>query len=310
MAGPIAFLVAFTTLTGHVGAAEAPDAAGLRLFREKIQPVLESSCYECHAATATKIKGGLRLDSREASRHGGETGPAVVPGDPRKSLLIQAIRHEGDLQMPAKKPKLSDTVIADFVKWVELGAPDPRESETTPPPSYDFKKAREFWAFQPVKRREPPAVKDKRWVKTPLDQFVLAKLEAQNDEATRKLNELAGSINTLETQIVETRRKLDASEGDRIYLTKELSRLQSDKAELIRQFNDLAVLRAQVALLKEEAVVNQRMAWMAQGLLHTAGRKGAEGLMKKTTVEAARTPSLDVEIDQKTGTKVITPETK
>ena len=159
-------------------AAATPDEAGVRLFREKIQPVLEASCYECHSATATKIKGGLRLDSREASRHGGETGPAVVPGDPRKSLLIQAIRHEGDLQMPAKKPKLADAVIADFVKWVELGAPDPREGEPTPPPPYDFKKARQFWAFQPVKRLDPPTVKDRRWVKAPLDQFILAKLEA------------------------------------------------------------------------------------------------------------------------------------
>ena len=159
-------------------AAATPDEVGVQLFREKIQPVLEASCYECHSATATKIKGGLRLDSREASRHGGETGPAVVPGDPRKSLLIQAIRHEGDLQMPAKKPKLADAVIADFVKWVELGAPDPREGEPTPPPSYDFKKARQFWAFQPVKRLDPPTVKDRRWVKAPLDQFVLAKLEA------------------------------------------------------------------------------------------------------------------------------------
>ena len=158
--------------------AATPDEAGVRLFREKIQPVLEASCYECHSATATKIKGGLRLDSREASRHGGETGPAVVPGDPRKSLLIQAIRHEGDLQMPAKKPKLADAVIADFVKWVELGAPDPREGEPTPPPPYDFKKARQFWAFQPVKRLDPPTVKDRRWVKAPLDQFILAKLEA------------------------------------------------------------------------------------------------------------------------------------
>ena len=159
-------------------AAATPDEVGVQLFREKIQPVLEASCYECHSATATKIKGGLRLDSREASRHGGETGPAVVPGDPRKSLLIQAIRHEGDLQMPAKKPKLADAVIADFVKWVELGAPDPREGEPTPPPPYDFKKARQFWAFQPVKRLDPPTVKDRRWVKAPLDQFVLAKLEA------------------------------------------------------------------------------------------------------------------------------------
>jgi len=174
----LAALFLLTVLISESTAATAPDEVGAQLFREKIQPVLEANCFECHSAKATKIKGGLRLDSREASRRGGETGPAVVPGDSRKSLLIQAIRREGDLRMPPKKPKLSDAIIADFVKWVELGAPDPRETETPPPSPYDFKKAREFWAFQPIKRTNPPAVKDKRWVKTPLDQFVLAKLEA------------------------------------------------------------------------------------------------------------------------------------
>jgi predicted RNase H-like nuclease (RuvC/YqgF family) len=136
----------------------------------------------------------------------------------------------------------------------------------------------------------------------------VAELEAQNDEATRKLSELAGSINTLEAQIVETRRKLDASEGDRIYLTKETSRLQADKAELLRQFNDLAVLRAQVALLKEEAVINERLALMSKGLYHIAGGKGAQGLMKKATIEQKTNPQLDVEIDQKNGTRVVQPE--
>src|SRR5215471_6021256 len=92
----------------HVTAAKALDDTGATLFREKIQPVLEANCFECHSATATKIKGGLRLDSREALRRGGDTGPAVVSGDAKKSLLIQAVRHEGDLQMPPKKPKLSD----------------------------------------------------------------------------------------------------------------------------------------------------------------------------------------------------------
>ena len=136
----------------------------------------------------------------------------------------------------------------------------------------------------------------------------VAELEAQNDEATRKLSELAGSINTLEAQIAETKRKLDASEGDRIYLTKEMSRLQGDKAELLRQFNDLAVLRAQVALLKEEAVINERLALMSKGLYHIAGGKGAQGLMKKATIEQKSIPQLDVEIDQKNGTRVVQPE--
>ena len=146
----LAALFLLAVLVSSSSAGVTPDETGVQLFRERIQPVLEANCFECHSASATKIKGGLRLDSREASRRGGETGPAVVPGDSRKSLLIQAIRHEGDLQMPPKKPKLSDEVIADFVKWVELGAPDPREVEPTIPLPYDFKRARELWAFQPV----------------------------------------------------------------------------------------------------------------------------------------------------------------
>ena len=179
MTARLAALFLLTVLISESTPATTPDEMGAQLFREKIQPVLEANCFECHSANAKKIKGGLRLDSREASRRGGDNGPAVVPGDPQKSLLIRAIRHENDLQMPPKKPKLGDAVIADFVKWVELGAPDPRELETTASSRYDFKKAREFWAFQPIKRTDPSTVKDKRWGKTPLDQFILAKLEAK-----------------------------------------------------------------------------------------------------------------------------------
>lgn len=167
-------LLAFFCLCDCASAAETND--GNLFFREKIQPVLEKNCFECHSPEAKKVKGGLLMDTREAMRKGGDTGPAIVPGDAGKSLLIQAIRHEGDLKMPPKKPKLADTVITDFVKWVEMGAPDPRESAAIAGGA-DFKKAREFWAFQPVRKPAPPMVKNSAWVKAPLDQFVLAKLE-------------------------------------------------------------------------------------------------------------------------------------
>ena len=98
-------------LAANTGAAE-PD--GARLFREKIAPVLKAECFRCHSATAEKLRGGLRLDSREAILQGGDSGPAVVPGKSEESLLIQAIRHEDGLAMPPKKPKLSDPIIADF----------------------------------------------------------------------------------------------------------------------------------------------------------------------------------------------------
>jgi chromosome segregation ATPase len=136
----------------------------------------------------------------------------------------------------------------------------------------------------------------------------VSELEGQKDDLQGKLDELAGSIKSLNEQIAETKRKLSASEGDRDSLTKELAKLQTDKAELLKQFNDLAALRAQVALLKEEAAVNQRLSWMAQGVYQAAGRKGAEALVSKPTSAAApSTPSLNVEIQQNGGATVVPP---
>jgi chromosome segregation ATPase len=127
----------------------------------------------------------------------------------------------------------------------------------------------------------------------------VAELEGQKDDMQSKLDQLAGSIKTLNNEIAETKRKLGAAEGDRDSLTKELARLQSDKADLLRQFNDLAVLRAQVALLREEAAVNQRLAWISQGIYQTSGRKGAEALVAKPAAPAlAPHPALNVEIHQ------------
>lgn len=135
----------------------------------------------------------------------------------------------------------------------------------------------------------------------------ISALEAEKNEMNKKLGELAGQINTLDDQITETKRKLAASEGDRAYLTKELARLQTDKAELVRQFNDLAVLRAQVALLKEEESINRRLAWTAQGVYAAAGRKGAEVLVTKSPPPVRHDPSLDVELEKEGGARVVPP---
>ncbi|MHC5541998.1 c-type cytochrome domain-containing protein, partial [Singulisphaera rosea] len=106
------------------GRAADPDPGeGAKFFRDKIAPVLERQCYECHSAGASKVRGGLRLDSRAAILKGGDTGPAVVLGKGAESLLIQALRLEDGLEMPPDKPKLSDQTIADFVTWVGMGAP-------------------------------------------------------------------------------------------------------------------------------------------------------------------------------------------
>jgi hypothetical protein len=129
---------------------EAPSDAGLALFRERIEPVLKAECFGCHSAGAKELKGGLRLDSRQGARRGGDTGPAVVPGKPAESLIVQALRHENGYEMPPEKPKLPAATAADFVKWIELGAPDPREEVATAGEVWP-REAREHWAFGPLK---------------------------------------------------------------------------------------------------------------------------------------------------------------
>ena len=97
-----------------------------RFFEAKIRPVLVTQCGKCHASNAEKLRGGLRLDSREWLLRGGDSGPAIVPGRPDESLLLRAIRYrDEDLQMPPKA-KLPDAVVADFEAWIKMGAPDPR----------------------------------------------------------------------------------------------------------------------------------------------------------------------------------------
>src|SRR5688500_20031877 len=120
-------------LTGMFAAVSIGTAADippdhLEFFEKKVKPILADKCYKCHSVEAGKSKGGLLLDSREASLKGGDTGPLIVPGNVAKSLLITAISYkDADLQMPPKGEKLSDQQIADLTEWVKMGAPDPRE---------------------------------------------------------------------------------------------------------------------------------------------------------------------------------------
>jgi cytochrome c553 len=169
-------LIAVLALGGVARAAE-PDAAGIEFFEKKIRPVLVAHCYECHSATAEEPKGKLRLDSREAMMKGGETGPALVAGNVEGSILLRAIRYQ-DNEMPPKG-KLPAEIIADFEHWVKLGAPDPRDDKSlSTGRQIDYAEGRKFWAFQPIAKPALPAVKNEAWVKTDIDRFVLAKLEA------------------------------------------------------------------------------------------------------------------------------------
>ena len=151
-------------------------------FEKKIRPVLIRHCYKCHSAAASEVKGGLRLDSRNGIRQGGDSGPAVVPGKIDESLLIDAVRHES-LEMPPNK-KLPDSVIEDLQQWIKMGAPDPRDH---PPTSSEaaglswqavLAERRDWWSLQPVSAPDIPRPKDTDWSDQEIDRFVRAKLES------------------------------------------------------------------------------------------------------------------------------------
>ncbi len=160
---------------------KTPSAEGLAFFEKKIRPVLVNKCYECHSAEADKVKGGLALDTREGLRLGGDSGPAVVPGDLTASLLIEAIRYQNkDSAMPPQKSggKLPDAVIQDFEQWVRMGAPDPRDGAATAVNKQEaWKTAQDWWAWQPPKKSPAPAVQDTAWPRNDVDRFLLSALE-------------------------------------------------------------------------------------------------------------------------------------
>jgi len=120
---------------------------GMAFFEQKIRPVLAEHCYACHSAQAKKLKGNLYLDTRAGWEKGGDSGePAILPGKPEASLLIRTVQHlEADLEMPPKKPKLSDAIIADLITWVKMGAPDPRDGKV------EAKRGdKTWWSLQPL----------------------------------------------------------------------------------------------------------------------------------------------------------------
>jgi cytochrome c553 len=160
--------------------------AQTEFFENKIRPVLANNCYKCHSTQAEKVKAGLLLDSREATLQGGDNGPAVVPGNLEKSLLIKAVRYtDPDLQMPPKDKKLSDAQIADLEAWVKMGAPDPRVA-TAEQKAWKGS-SKDHWAWQPLTKPAVPEVKAAAWCQTPVDKFIVAKL----DEKGLKPNPIA-----------------------------------------------------------------------------------------------------------------------
>ena len=174
--------------------AAAPTPQEIEFFETKIQPILINHCYKCHSEAGTrdggKIKGGLRVDTREGLFKGGESGPVIVPGKPEASLLVKAVRYtDKDLQMPPSDRKLSDPQIADIEQWVKMGAPDPRNGPATQIDLYALEKANaaRHWAFQLIDPPEPPSVADTNgWVQSPIDQYILADLLKNGIEPSKR----------------------------------------------------------------------------------------------------------------------------
>jgi hypothetical protein len=161
-------------------AAEQSTPQGLEFFERKIRPVLVKACYECHSVAAEMSEGNLLLDTRAGIRKGGSRGPAVVPGQPDKSPLLAAIRHDdAEFSMPPEGgEKLSAAEIADVTAWIAMGAPDPRDGESKPFPRFDVAKARkEHWAFQPLGSVAVPATAATEWNGSPIDAFIRAALD-------------------------------------------------------------------------------------------------------------------------------------
>jgi hypothetical protein len=162
------------------------DAASASFFEEKVHPILKSNCFECHGAKS-KVEGGLRLTSREALLKGADTGPVINLAKPSVSYFLEMLSYKDDEHEmpPAKKGKLSDADIATLTEWVKMGvpwsdkikAPNVAEVDLNDPTQVN-ERSKQYWAYQKIKRPDLPSVKNKKWVKSPIDAFVMAKLES------------------------------------------------------------------------------------------------------------------------------------
>ena len=168
--------LAFVALVASASAVDmTPEQRAF--FENKIRPVLVKQCFECHSAEAKKIGGKLLLDSPGEMLGGGESGPAVIPGKPDDSLIVQALRYDG-IEMPPKK-RLPESVVSDFVTWVKMGAPDPRAAAPKPAAKLAASDPDASWSYQHVVNPPVPAVQNAAWPRTDIDKFILAKIEAK-----------------------------------------------------------------------------------------------------------------------------------
>jgi hypothetical protein len=179
-----AVLVAMTlaTATANLFADSPGSNQGVAFFETRIRPVLVEHCYACHNS-ADAAEGELALDFREGIRRGGEGGKLIQPGDAAGSRLIAILKHEiADLEMPQDGPKLDDRVIADFERWISMGAPDPRDTPPTAETLADatswpatLQRRKQWWSFQPI--NDPPLPSANAWSDHPIDRFIHAELQ-------------------------------------------------------------------------------------------------------------------------------------
>lgn len=169
----------FAEETAVAAHAEAMTA-GAALFQSDVAPLLTEHCVKCHGGEKG-TKGGFDLSTRESALKEGDSGQEIIPGNSAESLLILSIRHaDPDLKMPKKGDKLPEEAIAKIAQWVDLGAPFPKPliaGHAARDKAKVSDQDRQFWSFQPLVNAEPPAVKDGSWCRTPIDRFILAKLE-------------------------------------------------------------------------------------------------------------------------------------
>ena len=166
-----------------LASAEKPTQDELAFFEAKIRPIFVEHCYECHSTGADDIEAGLLLDSRWGWSHGGDSGPAIIPGNLEESLVIDAVRYEENLTsaMPPRS-KLAKKEIEALEKWVAMGAPDPREKTSEAASAgeqFDLQERyREHWSWRPIASPQPPSVANQNWPTHQLDRFVLSRIES------------------------------------------------------------------------------------------------------------------------------------
>lgn len=163
-----------------VASGQNDNRKGIEFFESRIRPVLVGQCYRCHSKESNKTRGGLRVDTRSALLKGGDSGPAVVPGQPEKSPLYTVLTYEGEYQMPPSG-QLDQSLIADLKKWIEMGAPDPRDPNKKERivevnSLIDIEAGRSYWAYQSPVHPEIPATTIDDWSRTELDRFVHERL--------------------------------------------------------------------------------------------------------------------------------------